>query len=319
MTDETTDETTPRTQADSGWKDIIPHFVEQFFQFYFPDIHAAIDFSTPPRFLDTVLNEIMADAESRGAIADRLLEAKTRSGGTQWLLIHIEVQGYRDSDFAKRMFTTYYRVLDRYDRDVVSLVVFTDDSPAFRPAVYERGILGCGLTFRYPTVKLLDYRERVTELEQSDNPFAIVTLSELGRIRTQQSPEERLVVRKSLTDRLRSIGYSMEDIRTLYRFIGSVLVLPKPQILDYIQFVKQLQEDDIMPFVTDTEMIAEERGKHQGELQGLRESVIDALEIRFGEIPYALREAVNRIASEKRLKRLHRLAITVKSLDDFKV
>ncbi len=51
-----------RTDADGGWKDIIEDFTEEFLEFYFPDIHKAIDFSVPVEFLDTELRQITADA-----------------------------------------------------------------------------------------------------------------------------------------------------------------------------------------------------------------------------------------------------------------
>jgi len=38
----------------------------------------------------------------------------------------IEVQGRRDSDFAKRMFTYNYRLFDRYARPIASLAVLAD-------------------------------------------------------------------------------------------------------------------------------------------------------------------------------------------------
>ena len=57
----------------------------------------------------------------------------------------------------------------------------------------------------------------------------------------------------------------------------------------------------------------------QGQLQGRREDVVEALEIRFGEIPYSTREAIGRVRSAAKLRKLHRLAITAKSLDEFTV
>ena len=82
-----------------------------------------------------------------------------------------------------------------------------------------------------------------------------------------------------------------------------------------------------MPYVTSVERLARREGRAEGrtagltegQLQGLREAVLDALEARFGEIPYQTREAIGRIGSDAALRKLHRLAVTVKSLDAFSV
>ena len=82
-----------------------------------------------------------------------------------------------------------------------------------------------------------------------------------------------------------------------------------------------------MPYITDTEQLAKREGRAEGraegltegQLQGLREAVIDALEARFGEIPYATREAVNHVGGDAALGKLHRLAVTAKSPDAFSI
>jgi hypothetical protein len=40
-------------------------------------------------------------------------------------------------------------------------------------------IAGCEVSLKFPTVKLLDYEERWTELEASSNPFAIIVMAHL--------------------------------------------------------------------------------------------------------------------------------------------
>ncbi len=43
-----------------------------------------------------------------------------------------------------------------------------------------------------------------------------------------------------------------------------------------------------MPYVTSVERLAKQEGRTEGQLQGLRESVLDALEARFADVPYPL-------------------------------
>ena len=78
-----------------------------------------------------------------------------------------------------------------------------------------------------------------------------------------------------------------------------------------------------MPYVTCVERLAKQEGLAEGlaegELQGKREGILQALEIRFGEVPYSVREAVNRVTSDRELQKLLRAAITARSLDQFTV
>ena len=74
-----------------------------------------------------------------------------------------------------------------------------------------------------------------------------------------------------------------------------------------------------MPYVTSVERLAKKEGRAEGQLEGLRESVVDALEARFDDIPYHLREDIGHVDSADKLKKLLRLAITVKSLGEFSV
>ena len=38
----------------------------------------------------------------------------------QWILVHIEVQGYADKEFPERMFRYFYRIFDKYNEKIVT-------------------------------------------------------------------------------------------------------------------------------------------------------------------------------------------------------
>ncbi len=74
-----------------------------------------------------------------------------------------------------------------------------------------------------------------------------------------------------------------------------------------------IEKDKNMPYVdTLTRMSREE-----GSLTQARDSVIEALEIRFGEVSNDLRERIIAFQDLRTLKAQHRRAITVPSLDQF--
>jgi hypothetical protein len=60
-----------------------------------------------------------------------------------------------------------------------------------------------------------------------------------------------------------------------------------------------------------------QEGRQEGQIRSQQESVLAVLETRFGEIPYALREAVTAADDLACLKRWHRLGIQLASLAEF--
>src|SRR4029077_20477387 len=99
---------------DSPWKESLHLFLPQFLAFFFPDIHETIDWSRGHESLDTELQQIVREAQVGKRLADTLFKVWRKDGKETWLLIHIEIQGRRDKDFAKRMFVYNYRIFDRY-------------------------------------------------------------------------------------------------------------------------------------------------------------------------------------------------------------
>jgi len=60
-----------------------------------------------------------------------------------------------------------------------------------------------------------------------------------------------------------------------------------------------------------------QEGRQEGRLQALSDSVIEALEIRFGGLPQGLREEIKAIDDEAKLHQLHRSAIQSPGIEAF--
>ena len=112
------------------------------------------------------------------------------------MVVHVEVQGQYEADFAKRMYVYNYRLFDRYNRQVVSLAVLADDRKRWRPRRYRTELWGCEERFTFPRVKLLDYADQEEALAASANPFAIVVLAYLKTRATRKHPDDRLLLRE---------------------------------------------------------------------------------------------------------------------------
>lgn len=82
---------TPPTNYDSPWKEALEHYLPDFLRLFLPELHAQIDWSHPPIFLDKELQAITWDAATGRRIVDKLVLVRLRRIGQPdcLLLIHI--------------------------------------------------------------------------------------------------------------------------------------------------------------------------------------------------------------------------------------
>jgi len=80
-----------RSDYDSPWKEAIEQYFEAFLAFFFPRVHADIDWDKGYEFLNTELERVVRDAVLGRRYADELVKVFLRDGTETWLLIHIEV------------------------------------------------------------------------------------------------------------------------------------------------------------------------------------------------------------------------------------
>jgi hypothetical protein len=264
---------------------------------------------------------VVRDAVSGRRYVDKLVKVFLREGRETWLLIHIEVQSYRDTHFPKRMYIYHYRLLDRYDVEIVSLAVLSDADVNYCPSEYRRSRWGCELIFRFPVVKVLDYGRDWEALEQNSNPFAIVVMAHL-KAQAVAEGGARKYWKLRLVRLLYERGYSRQDVLELFRFIDWLIALPEALDKVFWTELSEFEEEKRMPYVTSVERIGIEKGLQQGLQQGSlqegRQMVLEAVAVRFGAVPAEVAEAVNAVDSEETLRSLLRQAITCTDLEAFR-
>ena len=106
-----------------------------------------------------------------------------------------------------------------------------DERASWRPDRYHHELCGCELDFRFPIVKLIDYSERMEEMEQSDNPFAVLVLAHLKSQATKGDPSSRYAWKFRLVKRMYTKGRSAEQVRNLFKFIDWMIDLPPRAIV----------------------------------------------------------------------------------------
>ena len=103
----------------------------------------------------------------------------------------------------------------------------------------------------------------------------------------------------------------------IHGLIDRLMILPRPLMIRFRQELFTIEKDKNMPYVDTLTRMSHEEGREEGSLVQARESVIEALEIRFGEVSADLRERINAFQDLRTLKAQHRRAITVPSLEQF--
>ena len=269
-----------RADNDSPWKEILEAYFPQAMQFFFPQTAALINWERPHEFLDKEFQQIDREAEQGRRYADKLVRVWQIQGQEIWLLIHVEIQARSEDTFPERMFSYNLRIFDKFAKPAISLAILCDTDTTWRPNQYSYNYPDTKLNFEFGTVKLLDYQNRWTELEASDNPFATV-------VKTQETSKklgERKNWKFSLIRRLYEQGWQERDIRNLYRFIDWVMILPKALEADFWQEFKLFEQERTMSYITTGERIGYERGQ--------QELVLRLLQKRVGELPQEVREHI---------------------------
>ncbi|MBF0202586.1 MAG: transposase, partial [Desulfamplus sp.] len=102
--------------------------------FFFPAVHAGIDWTKEYTFLDKEFQKLFKDSQTGRRYADKLVKVHTCDGTPLLVMIHVEVQSSYERDFARRMYTYNYRIFDRLDEQVISLAVLADESKIWYPS-----------------------------------------------------------------------------------------------------------------------------------------------------------------------------------------
>ena len=303
---------------DDLWKDVIEGLFPQFTSFFAPDLAQDVDWERGYEFLDKELHQIAPESAESTRYVDRLVRVFLRDGGERWVLVHVEVQGYRDPDFAQRMFTCFYRLRDKFGKDIVSLVVFSDAQRTYKPDRFLWEFYGCRLEYQYRAYKVLEYEDE--ELERSENPFALVVLAAKKRLEVKGDEERRVRFKVRLMRELLRKGYGRDEVNGLLRFVDGVIRL-SPEGEQLVYETLHREEAKAMPYVTSWERIAMQKGMEQGLQQGLLEEgrtmILEALEERFGGLVPSLVEGIKEVEDQGTLRKLHRLAVRAESLKEF--
>lgn len=204
----------------------------------YPDADELFDMDKGFDFLDKELGELYPGVDiHHPKFVDKLVKMYKKNGAEKWLLIHIEVQGYNDALFTRRMFTYFCRILDRFDKEVASIAIFTDNDKSYCPDVYQYNSLDTSNIFRFKTYKIKGQDKEA--LENSDNPFAMVVLTVLIALEgSKNRPADLLNLTVDLARRLFRKGFSKFKINRLLYFLSAYVYFDNQEM--FINFEREI-------------------------------------------------------------------------------
>jgi len=302
------------TEFDSPWKDVIERYFQDFIQFFLPQAHGEIDWTRDYEFLDKELQQVVRDAELGRRLADKLVKVWRTGGEEAWVLIHLEVQSFEETNFAERMFVYHYRIYDRYKRTVVSLAILGDERSSWRPERFGYELWGSDVGLKFPVVKLLDYKQQWSSLETSRNPFATVVMAHLLAQETRPDAQRRLASKLAMTRGLYEKGYGREDVINLFGFIDWVMGLPEEIEQEFRLQVIQYEEERRMPYITSVERIGIQKGIRQGLLKGIELG----LRLKFGSEGLGILPEISELQDVNLLEAIVSRLETVSTVDELR-
>lgn len=276
---------TRRRAADGAWKRVLTDLLPEFVAFAAPELHVAIDWAVTPVFHDKEFATIARQAAVGPCTADLVVQLRLRSGGTSLLVLHVEVQGQSETDFAARMFTYYALIHLRLWRQrrrsgsrnqgemplILGIAVLTDDGPSWQPGAYESRGFGLGIRYDYRALKLRDPRVRATIAALTDNPFGLVAriwldLQAAGR----REDDIAAAIRAALLS-LRQGRYSDDHLAAILAFIEQATRLPIARYRALLDEIVQAEGTPMAQVMSYIEREGWRRGRQEGRTEGRAE------------------------------------------------
>lgn len=193
----------PTKQNDELLKGAFEENFPDFLRFLYPNADGLFDFARDLTFMDKELLAIIPERERKKGkrIADLLVKVFLKDGTEKWILLHTEIEGGSQEDFAFRIFQYHYRLLDRYRVPVETIAVFTGNKSQHRPSEYIHTGIDTSIHFRYRAYHIFDHHE--AELLQMDNAFALIVVAcqkalREGKVPDKELGQDRLTIARAL-------------------------------------------------------------------------------------------------------------------------
>ena len=242
------------TKHDQMFKQLLSTFFEEFLEAFFLEAHEHINFKKiKPLSEEVYTNLLKGDSRRLDLVVETALEDKDVV-----IIVHIEPQSYKQSDFNKRMYHYFSLLYNKYQKPIVPIAVFSYDND------WEENQFSMDLpffkvfTFNYMTLHLKKRNWR--DYIRSDNPVAAALMSQMG-----YNKSERVQVKKEFLRMFTRMELDPAKQRLIYGFFESYLKLTVEEEEQLMNEVNKLPEAEK---IFEIPISYEEKGKEIGRQEG---------------------------------------------------
>ena len=259
-----------RRSDDNLWKDIVQRFFYQMLQRAIPALYEDADREKEPRFLDKELRKVAYAAPGGAHVADFLVDVPLKNGGSEWVLLHIEVQARGGDSLPFRMFLYKSLIFALYKRESAALALITDKRPRNEPALYRSNLYDTETIYRYNRLVVPELDE--AELLGTDNPFDLALCAASRALKSRRDEQQKHRYLKELLGLLGDRGWSHDDKHRLLLFIERVINLrDRELVLDIVKYEEEMEREGKVMYVSLREQVYTERAIEQGKQEGRQE------------------------------------------------
>ena len=263
--------TSERADFDGLWKDAIKRFLPQLIERTLPALYRDVDFSREPEFLSKELRDSIQRPVADEHFVDELIKIFLKDGRTEWILLHIEVQGSGGDDISFRMMLYCCLIFAHHRKMPVGLAILTKRRPKDEIiGAYNLEQYGSSISYKYNCFEV--YALDDDNLLNSDNPFDLIfyaTKKTIG-LSGKSKEEKKLSYLLKLTRLLASKGWGKEERKDIFNFIVRAVNLKDESLQQkFIHDIHDFQGDDTMAQLTFVEQYFRDKGHSEGLNEGI--------------------------------------------------
>lgn len=277
---EASDEERKRTSHDQIFKTLFSHFLQDLVELLDPDLASALDLRAPTFLRGETFTD---EPQGERVDADLVAEARTRGGEPRLVLVHVETEGKFRRVMDRRTWRYFMHLKLKYDRPVVSIVVFLTGGT---PGVHRREVVEAVGAFEVNRFSYLGFGLSGSLAEHYvDRPQPLAAaLAALMRSKVWDNVERKLRC-------LRAVGRAAVNEAQKFLLGNVVETYLKLDPQDEERFAAEIRRDtnkevrDMVITWEDALAASREEGLEAGLLQGEASVLRRLLKRRFTEVP----------------------------------
>ena len=309
---------------DQVWKELLQLNFREFLELFFSDVADRLDFSSVQLLERELFTDIPVGLHRE---PDFLARVTTKDGESELILIHVEIQAYRETNVPYRMWQYYSLLRQRHDLRVFPLVIYlSPGAGGLTKESYSEELFGYEiLYFKYFVVGLPDLI--ADEYLEKDNVLA-PALSAL-----MHSERIDKVTRKLRSyDRLAMAGLDDARCSLLINVVESYMKLSEEEEMEFQKRLMQNEPEEVVTLITKWEERGIEKGIKQGIsegisqgisqgistgiLRGKQEDILRLIRRKFDGLPEKMVADIERIDNLDKLENLFDIVFDAKTLEE---